>query len=187
MFELAVALEFWFWFFVVGEIILLFVSVSNNSSMGGAISLAVFFVITYFVNDIDYLAYVQNNPIRCIVAVLGYFGIGIAWAVFRWYTYCVDRRRECEAVINKYGKQPKDNYYAGQVKSACEIPNAGKEGDRIRVWIGFWWISIIYTVCADWVFRIVDEAYHSIKNFLQSMADRQFKNLDLGEKNDKDS
>ena len=181
-----------FWAFLVLMSILFFVCTENE--WGGRASLLVITVLCVlnWVFHIPVFQYIYHNPLLTTLWVIGYFAIGTGWSVIKWWRYVkrqlekyYDSKREFIKSNNIKGVGVKDllpeefkKKWTEQVqrtygKYKIELnPQISEHKMSIYIWIAYWPFSMIWTVINDPVRRICRFIYEEIRDLLQSISDR---------------
>lgn len=107
---------FWFWVVTVGMLLLIASAVEYERPGLATLMLVGTFAALGFFGDVNILTFALHNPVTAIVAVLGYVGVGVLWACFKWknfLTYSVelidDQKRQWLAMQHRNVPNPKYN------------------------------------------------------------------------------
>jgi len=182
---------FWFWALIVSEIILLFIFTENENGFAATVSLAVFAAALQWLGGVDIIGFVINEPIKFLVICVCYFMAGTLWATVKWWIHVKDRIDDIKEYGEEWAKRNGHSYppAAGTAQAEAWKEERQRKGlikplirqhkaDFMR-WMTFWWISMIWSLFADFVKRICKEIYRKIAKFLQTMADNMWRKAGL--------
>lgn len=190
---------FWVLAAVVGLILSAFV-INERGSAASAL-LAGFFVVLACFGNFNIFTYAWHNPIDFLTYIAAYFSVGILWSVAKWHFFTRDKREQYEdlkatflhnnnisgnvipdamkATWAEYCKGTMDTqYYSSKADAASIIPRAKKHKARISRWIGYWPISLFWTICDDFIKSLCRWLSSAIMNLLQSISNRNFKGIE---------
>jgi hypothetical protein len=103
---------------------------------------------------------VRANPLVALLWLLAYLGIGAAWSVVKWWLYCLGQKRQ-------YLKDQE----AGKKYSDAERPKASRHRSHIYLWIGYWPVSMVWTLIDDPVRRVINAIVDWLKGLYQKISD----------------
>jgi len=185
-----------FWLSIVFFVGLLFACIEWERGFWATICLIGYVFLLQFGFQVDLFQYAVDHPLRIIGAFAGYFALGTGWSIFRWYLYVKDRLEQfIEYKLDWLAKEGRPNLrkvpddlkekwknhlesdWLG--KQVSQVPSVRQNKSRVLRWIGYWPISAIWWLVADFVRKIATNIYSHIANFLQSIADRIFADEDL--------
>ena len=187
MLELFAVGTFWFWTLVVAEIILLFIFTENENGMASTASILVFGGMLQWGSGIDIIGFAFANPVKLASIVLAYFAAGALWGTCKWWLKVRDKIEEASEHRDAWFKRKGYTYPPAKgsdeatewkderQRSGMILPRIkDHKGDFFR-WMSFWWISMIWSLFADFIKGICKAVYRKLAKFLQAMADNMWR------------
>jgi hypothetical protein len=157
---------------------LILVALIENGQLGWSIGVvaAVVLLVAYGTGVTIALAWTffTAHPIALLIGAVGYFAVGAAWSVIKWWAFVRKLFRRIAG-----GEQVFDvnDGYDRRKLGPENPPKVANHKEDITTWMSFWPISMAWTIVDDPVRRICTEIYHSLSGFLQGIADKQFNKL----------
>lgn len=192
----------WFWI-VTAEVLCLFWLLAYDRGTAATFSLLVFAALLYFVGDVDIVSYVKDNPKTILYGAAVYFPVGTLWALFKWFLLVLDRKTQykedklnwlrnhkldipANTPMNKESvnkglldedtlKKWKEDYRWHSRRD--NIPQVRDYKYNILRWVGYWPVSVIWTLISDFVRRISKAIYNVIQSWLQAISDKMFADI----------
>lgn len=179
----------WVFWIVIVEVVFLFGFLAYDKGTFASVSLLLFAGALYWAG-VDYVSYIQENPLHLVYGALIYFPVGTAWAVFKWFLFVLDSKEEYKRVksefLNKdvgdfrFKKEDTLREYAirnskYRYKSFPPEPRDHKY-DILR-WLGYWPFNVISTFLSDFVKRISRACYNLVSDMLKSISNRVFADM----------
>lgn len=171
----------WFWLSFVG-VLALFVCTAKESFISGIIVILVTAVSLQLLGSVDILGWLKENLATIAICAVVYLPIGTAWAFFKWYMKLIDKRQELsekkDAYMSRYKNSPDKEWndiWTSHVKS--HMPKSEYHKSSITTWIGYWPISMIWTLLDDFVTKLIKTIYNSISGIFNRMSENMFKNV----------
>lgn len=170
---------FWFWAIIVAEIILLFSFTCFNNTGWSVFSLIVFGCILQFGSKINIFSYVTNNWMQLLIYFVGYFFIGTAWMIARWYLYNKEEYDKILKYVNERWRLPRglNEQKAARDYISKNRPKASEKKAILLDWMIFWWISILIYFCSDFITKIANIIYNFVASMLENISERIFAKL----------
>jgi len=175
--------DLFFWLVALIAFGVITACVENEKGFGATVVLFVTVVSFTLFTDFNIFATLAALDYWYLaILILGYFIVGTGWCVFKWYLFLIDRKEEAENIKeNSKNIDPKDikNYIKQhhEYKAREFPPQVSHHKDDILLWGCYWPFSLVWTVLGDFLIRIWNRIYTLIKNFLQNMSNRIFKNV----------
>ena len=161
-----------FWLLLVVASIIMSEMMDNDSPFwAGSVAIITLAVLAVF-GGFNPLIYIMAHPGETVLWVAGYFVVGAAWSLVKWYFWLLKIRRRLderdpglsfETVL----------YHAGVVRKQFP-PNPGDYKSRIVGWIALWPASMLWTVINDPVRRAAEEIYARLGGTYQKISNRVF-------------
>lgn len=117
---------------------------------------------------INIVPWILHNPISVLWLFIGYLVVGTGYSVIKWTLYV-------------YNKVAEFKEYGGNATSSIWTrykPYVSENKERILGWMVFWPFSAAWTLINDPIRKSFNFIYNHISNFLQSISDRAFANLE---------
>ena len=158
------------------------VCTAKESFISGIIVILVTAVSLQLLGSVDVLGWLKENLYTIAICALAYLPIGTAWAFFKWYMKLIDKRQElCEkkdAYMSRYKNSSDEEWndiWTSHVKS--NMPKSEYHKSSITTWIGYWPVSMIWTLLDDFVTKLIRTIYNSISGVFNRMSENMFKNV----------
>ena len=191
----------WFWLFLAAELVLLIAYVESEKpavQFATPISIVTFIVLLELGGSVDIFGFINNNKLLTGLLILGYIALGAVWGVFKWWLFC---RNEFDKYAAAKAKFLRKNGIVGQADTtipeslranwrktieesqrnyspddriSAEPPQVRDHKSKIIRWMTFWVVSVLWSLCHDFVSEVYQMVYHKISKVLQSMANRAF-------------
>jgi hypothetical protein len=190
MLELFVIGSFWFWILILIEILVLFVFIEHENGWGATISFLLCLALLQWAGNANIIDFATESPLKLLALVIVYFGLGTVWGVIKWWIFCkdrVDRFRDFkeEFLVSK-GLDP-NSAMSPELKTELkerldrdryDEDNLGKparvrdnKGNLIR-WMSFWPISMVWSLCNDFIKKVFKQIVQWMTTFLQNMSNK---------------
>lgn len=151
------------------------------------------------VNICDIPNLVYENPSITIYLAIGYLFLGVCWATFKWYLYCLDKAAEYKEAkdtlykywlnneigqnaANDWTEEQKQVQWKEYLKSKAHkfnygdiVPKISNSKHKLFIWVGYWPVSIVWTFLSDFITRTIQKIYDYLKGFWQRIAEYVFK------------
>ena len=121
---------FWFWGFILIELMVLFACIEYDRSGRAFVSLIVTVGIFYYLLDISVLAYAFTHPVMTLFWSTCYVVAGVTYAILRW-----DRKGA------KWRRRYDHGTAEEKQQSLRYRPKAGQSKNQIIIWMMYWPIS----------------------------------------------
>jgi hypothetical protein len=199
MLELFVVGTFWFWAFVILELVLLFAFIEYENGVGATVSLIIFACCLQWLGDVNLIGFVVANPLKLLAVVAAYFVLGGAWGAVKWWILIGDRLHEYKELKEEFlvarglpagtkvvpaerkaeWKEKLEHHrdYSRGGGLLSDAPRVRSNKGRILRWMTFWPVSLIWSIINDFVKRIFRSIYHRIAGVLQRMSDNMFRGV----------
>lgn len=170
---------FWFWAIVFAEIVLLFTFTCFNNTSWSVFSLIIFASILQWGSKLNIISYVTNNWLQIVAYVVGYFLIGTAWMIARWYLYNKEQYEKIMNYVNERWRLPRgiDAQRSARDYIKNNRPKPSEKKGLLIDWMTFWWLSIIIYFCSDFVTKIANMIYNFVASTLENISNKIFSSL----------
>ena len=180
----------WFWI-SLAAVIALVVCEATESPVAAAFSIIAAILGLQFLADVNIFGYVVAHPLSVLQYVAGYFTLGAAWGIAKWWMFALKMRdifrTHKDEFYTKHKLVPGStipislkldwetswNTYPHQRSDFP--PKASKYKTRIVRWIAYWPPSVLWSIFNDLFEKIARAVYETIARFLQSISNRVFK------------
>lgn len=168
---------------VLVEILLLFFFVVQEMDFQAVASLAIFGLVTHYFGGVDYVAYVRTHGVMILEFAAAYLVSGAAWSVVKWFFFCRDLKQKYLGYKADYfrhhvtGTPAQSHSYATQFTGDVP-PSAQDHKSQIVSWIGYWPVSLIWTLLDDFLTKVFKEIYNVLSGVFQRIANSQFKDIE---------
>jgi hypothetical protein len=188
------------WFWIIASVLFLglIVAVEEKASRWvGALS-ALLLLYAYHLWHGHVFSFIAQHPGRAIAYALGYIGVGVIWAVIKWYFFLSKSRQ--------YLLKHRENLVRGQYASGLKYanydsfdakatvaervtlqdllrrhssykPSAASHKSDITFWMTYWPFSFVGSLITDFITNIFEQVYLRIAKAFQSMSDKMFSDL----------
>lgn len=187
MLELFAFGTFWFWTLLVAEIVLLFVFTENENGVAATISICVFAGLLQWAGGVDIIGFITLSPVKFFTICLCYFLAGAVWGVAKWWLYVgnvIERTEEHRDYWFKSrgytypptpGSSEAEEWKEERRRKGLKRPLIRNHKADFMRWMTFWWISLIWSIFADFIKGICKQIYKKLATFLQAMADNMWR------------
>jgi len=184
----------WFWEVLIITV-LLFVAIAKDS-LGGGLFITLAGLAALQFTSVDVLGWMKANQTSVIVMAAVYFPIGICWAFLKWYLKLknakeslLERKAEFFDKDSKAHGLSSATSEADKAKIAALVaknwslevklvkPIAKRNKSAIMSWIGYWPISMVWTLLDDFLTAIVKSIYNHISGVFNKMSDKMFQDV----------
>jgi len=179
--------SFWFGILIAAEVVVLLLSIGNESGVAAGISLVVFAAMLQWVCGVDLILLATSNPFRGIAVFLSYIVFAGLWAAFRFNTYY---NREVQALVDQKASWIRNNVeYKDRDLQYNEVPdhliekwNNHIDNDsphmmqckaKILRWAGYWWVDAVVYFFSD----LTQEFFGWLYNQVSGVFIRWAKNI----------
>jgi hypothetical protein len=132
---------------------------------------AAFWAAIFFVTHLGIVTWTLAHPWRAVLYVAGYFLIGAAWSIAKWWFAETNRVRRAREIFNLGGTRAKSwAEYAEQQKTKVSYHK-----DDILLWITFWPLNGVWTLLNDPVRRAARRIYDELQGIYQRITDKVWK------------
>lgn len=196
-------IELMFWGALAVWIIFLFASVKSEESWLGIVPTIAYLCLLEFFFKVNLFAYVYHHWLFCLAAVVGFFGAGTLWSIFRWIqlvreginkfkdmkiqwlmakgqTEFKNIPSELQEDWAKFlDEKPSEYGVAGNMRVRKELakpPLVRNNKAKILRWISMWPISVALWVFEDMLRGVAKSIYEYLHDWLQSIANSMYKN-----------
>jgi hypothetical protein len=138
--------------------------------------LAVFAFIAatwYAFTHLGIITYIVTHPWQSAAYAAGYFVVGAAWSVAKWWFAETSRVRHVRSLyVERYSDQTLKGFqtWAEFIKPLKSRPSQHKAD--ITAWITFWPVSLVWTMVDDPVRRLCRRIYDELQGVYQRITDR---------------
>jgi hypothetical protein len=108
-----------------------------------------------------------HHPVRALLYATGYLLIGAGWSVAKWWFVETAAVREFKAGWAHKPPEELKKLMAERSKS-----RVGYHTDDIKIWIGFWPFSMLFTLLDDPFRRLVRRISEELQGVYQRITDR---------------
>jgi hypothetical protein len=180
----------WFWI-SLAAVIALVVCEATESPVAAAFSIIVAILGLQFLADVNIFGYVVDHPLSVLQYVAGYFTLGAAWGIAKWWMFALKMRdmfREYKEEFYTKHNLAHRSTVSSSLKKDWETgwnnypyslndfpPKASKYKVRIVRWIAYWPPSVLWSIFNDLFEKIARAVYETIARSLQSISDRVFR------------
>lgn len=187
---------FWFWALLAAAAVVLFMCIAGERTGRATLSVIATFALLALFGDFNVLAYVRDHGLAFCLYLAGYFAVGTAWAVGKWWFYVrkqrvkYDERKrafleghgvagdaipenlkaEWQAVVGGHGVDD----YAIPRSIRSLVPRARDNKGKIMTWMVYWPWSFIWTMIDDPIRKFFKMIYNRIQGVLESISARAF-------------
>jgi len=138
--------------------------------------LALGFVATgLFSGFINMINAVVHNPTKSLLYCSAYVVVGVVWMVFRW-TLFVHKAADKERLLKEWADNNGGCDRYGTKFRANKILVSDHKASLFKWWF-YWPFSLLDYFCRDFVRKVFDAIYRKLKDALQGISDRAFKDL----------
>lgn len=159
---------FWFWGFILIELVVMFACIAYERSGRAFVSLIVTLVIFKYLLGISVLQYALQYPLLTLFWAACYVAIGITYAILRWDRKGAKWRR-------RYDRGTDDD----KRHSLRYRPKAKESKNQIIIWMMYWPISGTWWLISDFVRELFVTVYHQMVTLLDRIAARHTRGIDL--------
>jgi len=152
--------------------LLLFILVVTENETAATISLFIFGLLVHFFTKVNVITFIRENA--GYIAELGaiYIGVGLAWSLAKWFFFVRDIREQYLAFLEEKKAGKKANWFHTDVP-----PKASRHKGEIISWIGYWPISIVWTLFDDFLTKVFRHVYDLFAGTFQRISNAQFKGI----------
>jgi len=198
---------FWFWA-VLAVVSILIIAFLENEKAAGATLLSIGTILALiFMGNNGVFAWIGAHPIKLILYILGYVGVGVLYSILKWYLLLRDRKDAYRETRTKWlerqiGKDtPKKELYQAALSTGVmdpaikelwrkyldneyygsrrlRKPLVSRNKGRIVAWMTYWPWSGLWTLINDPVRRTFRFLYRRISTTLQRMSDKMFADIE---------
>lgn len=158
----------WFWLFI-GAFIVFEIILADTERYQAATFIFVLFSFFVFAGNFGAFQFLIANPIMLLLCILGYFGLGVIWSLYKWREFAkeclIDSKTIRMEFLRKNGianvtletpiteeLRPKwsgtrDNFY--DYRKSCEMPKASRYKNMIIGWMSYWPFQIVASLIRD--------------------------------------
>jgi hypothetical protein len=158
-----------FWLLLIVAAVIMSEMMDNDAPLWAGIVAVITLAVLAVFGGFNPLTYIMAHPGETILWVAGYFLVGAAWSLVKWYFWLLKIRRQLDQ------KDPTSYdrvlYSAGVGKFP---PHPGDYKARIVGWIALWPASMLWTVINDPVRRAAEEIYARLGGTYQKISNRVF-------------
>ncbi len=184
----------WFWEVLIITV-LLFVAIAKDS-LGGGLFITLVGLAALQFTSVDVLGWMRANQTAVIIMTAVYFPIGVCWAFLKWYLKLknakesllerkadfFDRNSKSHGLSSATSEADKAKIAALVAKNwSVEVklvkPIASINKSAIMSWIGYWPISMVWTLLDDFLTAIVKSIYNHISGVFNKMSDKMFQDV----------
>jgi hypothetical protein len=180
MFEF-LALGFWgFWVLTVVSAVIMSELLDNNYPGSATILAIVTVAVLAFFGGVNPLNWIQQHPGESVIAVVGYFVVGVAWSLVKWYFFLLNLRRCLVEIRNKHPDLTRQDVIEQQHCWALQgewPPQVSKNKSRVIGWMALWPASMLWTMINDPVRRICEGIYNLAGSLFQIISNRVFRDF----------
>lgn len=175
------ALGAWgFWLLTLGSAVIMS-ELLDKEAPGWATILAIVTVAILAVfGGINPIQGILHNPWETVLALAGYFALGAAWSLIKWYFFLLGVRRRMEDIRREHpGWDRKD---VAQLLRSPDVrgefpPQVSDNKSRVIGWMVLWPASMVWTVINDPVRRACEEIYNRLGGVYQAISNRVFRDF----------
>ena len=154
-----------FWLLAAIAFILVMLSLENKrwGGTGATLTMVLFFVTLYYLGGQtlpSFFSFIKDNPITCILYVLGYVSIGVIWSFVKWYYFLLNYKDTIDKRNPDWKKW---------------IPQASSYKGRIIAWMTYWPMSALWTIINDPIRRLFNRLHKKLDKVYQKISDRVFR------------
>lgn len=165
MFEIGL----WMWLFLVGFFCLGVLSHEQEGPLLAVCSLVVFVLGLQFVFGVPVWQSLRSNPLWIIVLLIGYFSIGLGYAVFwKWPRYCAARASDILASFKNQSDRAIDDFLSDAHANGL---HPIKHKSRIINWLVTWPFGALWSVLHDPITWISGRLYAVSAKTLKGISD----------------
>jgi hypothetical protein len=181
-----------FWITLVVFGIIMAELADRDEGIPATIIAVITFLAWFWLEGINPIDWIIQDPVRTILCIVGYFVVGIIWSIAKWWLFCMNARRladryalEFQAISNfkEYLADWNEflyNHY--NIRNGKIIPLAIENKSRIILWMSYWPSSMVWTLINDPVRRVFLSIYNLLGGMLQSISNSTFKGFDINKK-----
>lgn len=161
-----------FWLLLIVAAIIMSEMMDNDAPVWAGVVAIITLALLAVFGGFNPLTYIMAHPGETVLWVAGYFVVGAAWSLVKWYFWLLKIRRRLDE------RDPGVSfevtlYHAGVVRKQFP-PNPGDYKSRIVGWIALWPASMVWTVINDPVRRAAEEIYARLGGTYQKISNRVF-------------
>lgn len=164
------------WLFVIESLLLLFLVATERNTMA-TVSLFLFGLAARYLSGVDVITFLKTNAPTIGKLLVVYLVTGIAWGIAKWFFFVRDKKEKYLELL----KEKQD--VSIRFSLGCSIPpQAGEHKAQITGWIGYWPLSLIWTLLDDFLTKFFQQVYATLAGVFQKISDNQFKGINIPKK-----
>lgn len=180
----------WAYSILLLESVLLLFLIEKNKPGWCTISMLSTFGLLKLLAGVNVFGLAWHHPGLAVLAVFGYLGGGVAWAIIKWYLYVRSRREKYEEAKNNWHNRQVEpgsvkiitweiSYERGRFLNSKKglAPLVRDNKWRVFTWMGYWPWSMAWTVINDPIKKIWEAIYSRIHDALQTISNSAFKDV----------
>jgi hypothetical protein len=184
LFCLLVFGSLWFWVALAIPALLLIAFVENEKAGRAFLTVLLTMGVLTLFSDVNPFAWVAAHPLKTVIGVIAYVGIGVVWSFGKWMLFVLRIRDKYEALRAKFvathGPITETNK---ALLRACvgkndprllAKPGAARNRGRIIFWMAYWPFSATWTIINDPITRFYRFAFNRLASSFQGVSDRMF-------------
>lgn len=130
--------------------------------------------VWFFFVELSLFGWIREHPWQALLYAAGYFLIGAAWSVAKWYFAESSRAREARASYKTLmAKTPSEAVTWEEYINRWNWKggSAIRYSEDIKWWIALWPFSATWTLLDDPVRRLVHRIYYELQGVYQRVSD----------------
>lgn len=186
-----------FWVLLGLETLILLALIEYERPWWGTFSLLMTGLLLHFVCDLNILGLALTHPGLTALVAGGYFVVGTAWSVVKWFLFALKRKEEyLEAKehwrVEDEQREAFDRDRQNLVKTGPTkwedsarragflnrkgtlVPLVRENKERVMLWMVYWPWSALWTIINDPIKRLFRHIFNMIQDALQVVANRVF-------------
>lgn len=143
----------WFWLLlaIAGVVITVYLEAGEDgkdtNGTGATLTMIGFGVVYYFMGSSEHVRsifqYIIANPLTIFLYLAGYYAVGVAWSITKWYFYLKFKAAKLNEQLDKYSRM---DYLPSEFK----VSASDKKG-TIIAWMTYWPFSVVWTMVHKFV------------------------------------
>lgn len=173
---------FYFWVSILAALGFGIFLVEKENGFAATIALLLELGILVLFSDVPIFVWIAANQMLLIYCLIGYFIIGIMWAIAKWYFYVLDRRDEALIIKEDHPSLNREDLIrkittSTRYNDLSFPPNAKEHKADFLRWSSYWPLSITWSLLNDIISRIWTTIYSYITGILQKISNKIFKEI----------
>lgn len=194
-----------FWIVSVLVAILLITAVEQEAPFAGLWLFALYIIALELLGSVGLLSWLRDNPGLAAMYAVMFLAIGAVWAVIKWtarvnaiaahfkearvewlaknrtkVAHHASKEEEDKARLADLANHLRNNPYivrSGYVSFENLPLRVADNKQRIITWMAYWPLSLLWALIDDFVRKVFENIYTTLKKGLQSISDRSVTDL----------